>query len=524
MTIASSTTAAPAALALDDAALGAIALNHLQHVVAIDSASDEHSETVPTTPGQTVLADALAHFFKRQGAQVERDDFANIIASLPGRGAGVGKAPVALMVHLDTAPGTVAVDGLQVTRGWTGEAVRYPKNDRLCVDVATYPLTAGFVGQDLVHGPGDAPFGLDDKLGLTHLMTLAHVLKAHPEIDHPPLMLIGRPDEEVGRDAALIGLADLLAERGVTHGFTIDGLDAYEINVANFNAAHAALTFPARLAATADGVAIEVFLGGVNTHGATAHAEMHRSAVRFAAEITADCAGIPTAFQVVPDRHCDGTLTMRLPSADAIPAFVEHVEAIVAPHIPRGAQVRFGEPSADEGPIDMSVADALAFVRAFLADDAVSPLLPEDSKGTEGYSAPYRIEPGPEGGARLDIRIRDFEPSGIGRRKAQIARLLPFGVTATLADQYRDMSPRLAPYPELLTWPKAAADRLGLPAPVQPIRGGTGVDPFLDRGVFVANLGTGYFAPESEKEFTSLQSMAGHARWLVELVRVIAAA
>ena len=101
---------------------------------------------------------------------------------------------------------------------------------------------------------------------------------------------------------------------------------------------------------------------------------------------------------------------------------------------------------------------------------------------------------------------------------------MPFGVSVTLADQYRDMSPRLAPYPELLEWPKAAADRLGLPAPVQPIRGGTGVDPFLDRGVFVANLGTGYFAPESEKEFTSLQSMAGHARWLVELVRVIAAA
>ncbi|MGK0358062.1 MAG: di/tripeptidase [Bradymonadia bacterium] len=522
------THADPAKLSLDDAALGAIAFDHLQHVVAIDSASDEHSQTVPTTPGQTVLANALAAFFKGQGAQVERDDFANIIASLPARGAGIGKAPIALMVHLDTAPGTVAVDGLQLTRAWTGSAVHYPSNDRLCVDVATYPLTAGFVGQDLVHGPGDAPFGLDDKLGLTHLMTLARILNAHPEIEHPPLMLIGRPDEEVGRDAALIGLAALLAERGVTHGFTIDGLDAFEINVANFNAAHAALTFPERAEPSADGVAISVFLGGVNTHGATAHAEMHRSAVRFAAEITASGVAVPTAFQVVPDRHCDGTLTVRLPTEDAIAPFIERVESIVAPHVPRGAQVRFSEPSVDAGPIDMSVADALAFVRTFLADDAVSPLLPEDSKGTEGYSAPYRIEPGaPEGsdgGARLDIRIRDFTPAGIGLRKAQIARLAPFGVAVTLADQYRDMSPRLAPYPELLDWPKAAADRLGLPAPVQPIRGGTGVDPFLDQGVFVANLGTGYFAPESEKEFTSLQSMAGHARWLVELVRVIAAA
>ena len=45
------------------------------------------------------------------------------------------------------------------------------------------------------------------------------------------------------------------------------------------------------------------------------------------------------------------------------------------------------------------------------------------------------------------------------------------------------------------------------------------MDPFLDRGVAVANLGTGYFAPESEKELTSLQMLSGHARWLVALVQ-----
>ena len=53
---------------------------------------------------------------------------------------------------------------------------------------------------------------------------------------------------------------------------------------------------------------------------------------------------------------------------------------------------------------------------------------------------------------------------------------------------------------------------------LMPIRGGTGVDPFLDNGVSIGNLGTGYFAPESEKELTSLQTMAAHARWLLALV------
>ena len=64
----------------------------------------------------------------------------------------------------------------------------------------------------------------------------------------------------------------------------------------------------------------------------------------------------------------------------------------------------------------------------------------------------------------------------------------------------------------------AAAD-VGVEALVFPIRGGTGVDPFLDVGIPIANLGTGYFAPESEKELTSLQKMAGHARWLFALVQ-----
>jgi di/tripeptidase len=68
-------------------------------------------------------------------------------------------------------------------------------------------------------------------------------------------------------------------------------------------------------------------------------------------------------------------------------------------------------------------------------------------------------------------------------------------------------------------WPREAAAALGQQAPVLPIRGGTGVDPFLERGIPVANLGTGYFAPESEKEFTSLQLMARHALWLTLLVQ-----
>ena len=40
-------------------------------------------------------------------------------------------------------------------------------------------------------------------------------------------------------DRRIEGLADTLKAEGVTHGYTIDGLDPFEINIENFNAARA---------------------------------------------------------------------------------------------------------------------------------------------------------------------------------------------------------------------------------------------------------------------------------------------
>ena len=46
----------------------------------------------------------------------------------------------------------------------------------------------------------------------------------------------------------------------------------------------------------------------------------------------------------------------------------------------------------------------------------------------------------------------------------------------------------------------------------------------MARRLKLATVGTGYFAPESEKELTTIQHMVGHAKWLFALVQVIAAA
>lgn len=496
------------------------ALHHLESVVTIDSASDEESTSIPSTEGQKHLAAYLVDFYEGLGADVSQDDHANVIAHFAGRGIGATAPPLAMMVHLDTARGTQPIEKLNIETAWNGDAIPFPENPELQVSIANYPSLHIYKGHDLVFGSGKTPFGLDDKLGLTHLMTLAWWLSEHPEIPHPPLYLVARPDEEIGRMEALLGLADYLAAKGVRSGYTIDGLDPFEINIENFNASHASVFFKGRMAPV-DGHIFEVRLGGVNTHGATAFVEGHRPATRFAAEILQSLKGKGVTwigFESDELRDCDGIAHCIAASSEDAQALKEAVEAVVSPHIARGAS--YSVLPATSYPGNSAAADALRFVHEFLQSAPGFTLAAEDSYGFDGYSHPYRIVPA-EDGFRLDIRLRDFDPEKLKAREGHVLKMAG-NRKVEIKQQYINMGPHLAERPELVDWAMAASGRAGISSVIQPIRGGTGVDPFLERGIAVANLGTGYFAPESEKEFTSLQYMEQHAMWLCALCEITA--
>jgi hypothetical protein len=364
-------------------------------------------------------------------------------------------------------------------------------------------------------------------------MTLARLLSANSGIPHPPLLFIGRPDEEIGRMAAVEGLAAELARRGVPYGYTIDGIVPFEVNVENFHASQATVTFP-RLPVAGEGLPqeIAIVIGGVNTHGCTAKAEGYRAATRFASQVAgaleesglSPARILPARFVTDDARECDAEVAFRTDgSAAAADALRRAVESAIDPHLRRGASWRIGEarPAAVPGPIDGAAAEMLRFVRAFLTSTPGFVLPAEASEGREGYSNPYRSAPLEAGGVTLDVRLRDFDREALtGREQHVVAIAAGFpGARVSVRQQYVNMGPRLAPHAHMVEWPREAAAALGVAAPVLPIRGGTGVDPFLDRGIPVANLGTGYFAPESEKEFTTLQLMARHALWLTLLVQ-----
>jgi di/tripeptidase len=506
----------------------------LQKVVAIDSSSDETSSTIPSTEGQRNLSRVLAEHFAALGFTSESDAAANLIVRIPPTKGSEGAPKVAFMVHMDTAHGTAALAKLHTIPSWKGDRVPYPKNERLHVDADTYPLLKAFVGDELVHGDGDFPFGLDDKLGMAELMTLARLLAQTPG-EHGELLLVFRPDEEIGRMEAVIGLADVLAEKGVKFGYTIDGLEPFEVNVENFDAARARIRIEGRTLALPPGVnrVLRVAVTGVNTHGATAKSEGYlNSTVVFTRALRGVHGALPVSFQSDGLTEVNAVIDVLLhaPDAAALDAVERAVRAAfereTSPASKRGAAVAFSHVAAPAA-FDDACVRMLAFLDELLTRKGPTPLLSEDSGGHEGYTNPHRGVLDTSAGRALvvDVRLRDFSPDKLAARAKHVVECAQAkGLVADVVQQYVNMGPSLARFEELPRWAEEAAKDAGFPSVRQPIRGGTGVDPFLTKGIPVANVGTGYFAPESEKELTSKENIARHVLWLAALLRRIAAA
>ena len=515
----------------------------LSRVIAIESQSDAASATIPSTEGQRRLSEYLAAYFSGLGFPVTSDASANLLAEVPGNLAH--QAPkLAFMVHMDTAEGTRAIPALVTLEAWDGGRIPYPENDRLEVSVARYPQTAAFLGQDLLFGPGQRAMGLDDKLGMAEMMLLAKILATNPDIPRPDMVLVARPDEEIGRMAAVEGLADEFVRRGVKYGYTVDGLDPFEINTENFYAAGARVTIvgaPLDLPQAAVARVVTLLVEGAKSHGATAKAEGYFNATSAFVQALAHGdalsgrgAAIPIGFATDATAETSAVLRFLLRADDG--AGLDRLEAdllarfaeVLAPHAYKGAQVALT--GRDPVPGDTLATDELlqlhAHLQAFLAatGPAPVPLLSEESDGYQGYSNPHAVRPAGPGQIELSYRIRDFTSENLAVRKAHIQAVAEASrASVEIYDQYTNMGPALAAYPELVAWAEDAARSADVSARRAPIRGGTGVDPFLTKGIPIANLGTGYFAPESEKEFTSRQILARTALWLTHLVQVVAA-
>ena len=210
--------------------------------VAVNTQSDENSETFPSTAGQWDLLNMLVEEMKLLGLEdVSIDKYGYAMGTIPAP-PGKESAPViGFLAHVDTSPDMSGKDVRpRVIENYDGSDIML--NPSLTMTVADFPELTRFVGHTLIHTDGTTLLGADDKAGVAEIMTAAEYLLSHPEIEHGKIRIGFTPDEEIGRG---VDFFDVKAF-GADFAYTMDGSAEGELEYENFNAASAKIAIQGR--------------------------------------------------------------------------------------------------------------------------------------------------------------------------------------------------------------------------------------------------------------------------------------
>lgn len=203
----------------------------LLRYTAIDTQSDEESDTAPSTAIQLDLSRLLMRELEAIGAaELRLTEYGAVLATIPASAEG---PTIGLLAHVDTAPGFNA-SGVKprVHRGWNGAPIAFPDAPGLLLSPEVSPYLGEKIGDDIVTASGATLLGADDKAGVAIIMTAARHLLSNPGIPHGKIRIAFTPDEEIGRGVDRRLPADL----GADFAYTFDGARLGEIEYESFSA------------------------------------------------------------------------------------------------------------------------------------------------------------------------------------------------------------------------------------------------------------------------------------------------
>lgn len=204
--------------------------------ITIDTQSDPHSTTTPSTDKQWVLAQKLASELKEMGmTEVSIDDHAYVMATLPANVPH--KVPViGFISHFDTSPDFNATNiKPQIIENYDGNDIILNKEKTIILSSEYFDDLKQYKGQTIITTDGTSLLSADDKAGITEIMTAMKYLLDNPEIPHGKIRVGFTPDEEIGRGAHKFDVEKFGAE----WAYTMDGSQIGELEFENFNAAKA---------------------------------------------------------------------------------------------------------------------------------------------------------------------------------------------------------------------------------------------------------------------------------------------
>ncbi len=217
-------------------------LDRFLRYVAVDTQSDENSESQPSTEKQLVLLEMLRDELRALGLEAELDQWGYVMATLPSNLDH--KAPaIGFIAHVDTSPDASGKDvKAQIIRDYDGGDIELKGVPGLALRVADFPELAGYKGQTIITTDGTTLLGADDKAGVAEIMNAVEYLVEHPEVKHPEVKIGFTPDEEIGRGVIKFDVARF----GADYAYTMDGGAIGELEFENFNAAAATVKIQGR--------------------------------------------------------------------------------------------------------------------------------------------------------------------------------------------------------------------------------------------------------------------------------------
>jgi len=232
-------------------------LERFLRYVQFDTQADPSSPSIPSTPKQLVMMDALIDELKALGlTDAKRDEYGIVMATLPANTKKPNVPVIGFLAHVDTSPELSGANVKPIVhRNWDGKDIALPTNS-VVLRVAEIPDLNGKQGEDIVTASGDTLLGADDKSGVAVVMAALEQLRARPEITHGTIRVSFTPDEEIGRGVRYFDVRRF----GAVCAYTLDGEGLGRLETETFSAD-----------------AMEVTFQGFNTHPGFAHKKMVNS-------------------------------------------------------------------------------------------------------------------------------------------------------------------------------------------------------------------------------------------------------
>lgn len=217
-------------------------LDRFLRYVAIDTQSDENSESQPSAAKELDLLKLLCKELNDMGVEATLDEYGYVMGTLP---SNIDKKVPAIgfIAHVDTSPDASGADiKPQIIENYDGSDIALKGVPGLYLKPSEFPELLAHKGETIITTDGTTLLGADDKAGVAEIMNAVQYMVEHPEFKHGDIKIGFTPDEEIGR-----GVVKFDVKRfGADYAYTMDGGEIGELEFENFNAASAKIHIQGR--------------------------------------------------------------------------------------------------------------------------------------------------------------------------------------------------------------------------------------------------------------------------------------